>query len=411
MRKKIDVRNLRMGMFVAELDKPWIETPFLFQGFVLDSKRDMARLMLLCEHVYIDTDKGDDYVETRVQRRVIPATERKTTIQNRQHYYNTPVEDELKVSRDIYSKAKTHLIALFRDIRLGKSVDAVSSKLVVSKMADSIIRNPDALMLLSHLRDKAEQSATHGLNVCILALTFGRHLGFSSQQLREIGIGALLHDIGEIKLPDELLSNRRNLTTEQQALLQTHTQLGYDILSKNPDIPKSAAEIALSHHERKDGSGYPRRLEGDEISYYSKIVGIVNVYDTVTSNYDDRGSVIATDVLKNMYHWRDTLFDADLIEQFIQCIGIYPIGSVIELSTGEVGIVISVPPQHHLSPKIMIVRDSNKNPYYPPRVINMYDLRDSEEADDIEIIRVLPPDAFGIDLKSYLLREAPAEVH
>lgn len=396
MKKKIDVKNLKMGMYIADLDRPWIETPFLFQGFTLESEEDLSRLLDICEHVFIDTEKGED--------------ETASTAIAQEHFYSTPIEDEIKISKEIYTKAKTQLINAFHDFRLGKNVDAVSTKIMVTEMVDSVIRNPDALMLLSHLRDKDEHAAAHGLNVCILTLTFGRHLGFSKEQLKEIGIGALLHDIGEVEIPNEIIANRKTLTPEQREILRGHTQLGRDILSKNPDLPKSAAEIAYTHHERRDGSGFPRKLEKDEITFFSKIVGIVNVYDTVTASYDDRGAVVATEALKNMYQWRDKLFDADLIEQFIQCIGIYPIGSVVELSTDEVGIIISVPPKHRLSPKIMLVRDSSKQPYYPPRILNLYEHKDSDNNASYEIKRVLPPDAYGIDLKSYLLREVSFEV-
>jgi HD-GYP domain-containing protein (c-di-GMP phosphodiesterase class II) len=225
----------------------------------------------------------------------------------------------------------------------------------------------------------------------------------------ELGVAALLHDIGEVKIPAEVLNKNGLLNQEERKLVESHTLLGADILKDATDLPGSAVEVALSHHERYNGKGYPAGIPNDKITTMAKIVGIVDVYDSVTTQHNYRPGISSTEALKNMYNWRDELFDGELVERFIECLGIYPIGSVVELNTAEVGIIISATPGRRLQPKLMLVRDKNKKPYLPPKILDLSQYANSGTRYDI--IKVLAPTAYGIDLKSYLLREMPFEPH
>ncbi|MGD8742641.1 MAG: HD-GYP domain-containing protein, partial [Granulosicoccaceae bacterium] len=289
----------------------------------------------------------------------------------------------------------------------GNSLQTAAVKSLVREMVASILRNPDALVLLGSLHEQGEYAVAHSINVCTLTLNFARYLGYNQQQMYELGVAALLHDIGEVKIPADILNKNGLLNQEERKLVESHTLLGADILKDATDLPESAVEVALSHHERYNGKGYPAGIPNDKITTMAKIVGIVDVYDSVTTQHNYRPGISSTEALKNMYNWRDELFDGELVERFIECLGIYPIGSVVELNTAEVGIIISATPGRRLQPKLMLVRDKHKKPYLPPKILDLSQY--ASQGTRYDIIKVLAPTAYGIDLKSYLLREMPFE--
>jgi len=428
MKQKVDANKLRKGMFVCDLDRPWLESPFLFQGFLLRSHEEIEEIKKLCEYVYIDCEKGADKdgnilkivfdknkhgIEDKKPKKLRKPQIRKEEKKAKpvvQRPYTTGFEDEISPARKLREIAQTYVEKIYNDIRAGKSIQAKTARTIVNGMVDSILRNPDALVLLNNLRDRDDYAVAHSLNVCTLTLSFARYLGFSHREMVELGIGALLHDVGELRVPEEVMRKPGFLSKEESKLMQSHTVHGADILSTSKDIPATAIEIARSHHERSKGQGYPAGLREAEITHFARIVGIVDVYDSVTHNQIDTNSISSTEALKNMYNWRNEMFDSHLVEQFIQCLGIYPIGSIVELDSGEVGIVISIALERRLQPKLMLVRDEQKKPYMPPRIINLAHYTEGDDAARYEINRVLEPGDFGIDLKSYLLRDISLEV-
>jgi len=405
MRQKIDISELKTGMYVCDLDRPWLESPFLFQGFLVNSDTELNELKELCDFVYIDPERAVDASKEAHG----PVTEKTAAADSAQRPYISKFEDEIRPARELRNQAVTYMEQMFRDIRAGKYIDGKQVRKMVAGMVASILRNPDALVLLSNLRDHDEYAVAHSINVCTLCLAFGRYLGLPARELTELGMGGLLHDVGEIRVSTNIMRKQGLLTKEEALLMQTHTTHGADILRNSTAIPPSAISIALAHHERSNGQGYPKGLFEKDIDYYSRIVGMIDVYDSVTSSHTYRHCISSTEALKNMYNWRDNLFDASLIESFIQCLGIYPVGSVVELGNGEVGIVISVSLDQRLQPKLMLVRNSNKKAYMPPKIINLAQHTAIEYSSKYEINKVLEPDAYGIDLKSYLLRELPLE--
>ncbi|NNG14652.1 MAG: HD-GYP domain-containing protein [Gammaproteobacteria bacterium] len=405
MKQKIDISELRKGMYVCGLDRPWLESTFLFQGFLVDSDAQLDEMKELCQFVYIDPERAANASKEK------PPTEPEsnTVSDQTQRPYIRKFEDEIPPAHEVRNEASTYMEQLFRDVRAGKSIEGKQVKKVVAGMVASILRNPDALVLLSSLREHDEYAVAHSINVCTLCLAFGRYMGFSADEMTELGMAGLLHDVGEIRVPADIMRREGLLSKEESLLMQTHTTHGADILRKSRDIPTSAIDVAMSHHERSHGQGYPQGIYEKDIGYYSRIVGMIDVYDSVTTSHGHRRGISSTEALKNMYNWRNTLFDAKLIENFIQCLGIYPIGSVVELGSGEVGIVISVSLEHRLLPKLMLVRDKAKKPYLPPKIINLSQYIAQKPRSDYEISKVLESDAYGIDLKSYLLRELPLE--
>lgn len=402
IKQKVDSRDLKMGMYVSELDRPWIESPFIFQGFLITGDQELTQLNHTCKYVYVDVQKS----KVEVPQRIVMATpiKRKQYEKKETPPVQVSFEKEFSRAKTIYSEAIETVTKLLFDFRAGNIFTIKDIKNSVIEITGSIMRNPDAMMLLSHIESHSSHAARHALNVCILSTAFARYLGMDDKQLYEVGIGAMLHDVGETRLPDGLLDKQENYTPEELHLMHNHTLEGGDLLSQIEDIPQSAITIAMTHHERANSSGYPKRLNNEQISFFAKIVSITDVYDSVTSGTSREPAITSTDALKSMYDWRDELFDAELVELFIQSLGIYPIGSTVQLDSGEVGIVITASSERRLSPTLMLVLDQNRNPYHPPLIINLAQHK-TEEEQKYEITSVVRPEDYGIDKTSYIMRE------
>jgi putative nucleotidyltransferase with HDIG domain len=417
---RIDTKHLKIGMFVSGLDRPWEETPFVFQGFPIKSEKQILKLQELCQTVQIDqvrSDKSIDFEPFIRKKKPKPSAitsfinlfrkKQPTRTAVYQQEVEKPFEDELVVAKQVYVNTTASLQQIMEDFRLSKEVSAAEIKSCVHSVIDGVMNNPNALALLSNLKSKQQDSVRHNLNVCILCLLFGRYLGLSKEQLNELGYAALLHDVGEIKIPQEILNKHyRQLTADEKKIMEQHTTYGAEILRQQLGIPESAAQVAHSHHERMNGRGYPRGLKGDEIDFFSKIVAIVDVYESVTNNPNVKIKISCSDALKSIYSMCDTYFDRELVEDFIKCLGIYPIGSVVELNTKEIAIVVSVKPGKHLLPTVMIVIASEGIAYYPPKMVNLDNFKNKDGSPQLFIINVITPESVGIDLSDYVIREA-----
>ena len=324
-----------------------------------------------------------------------------------EHQNKTGFREEFKHARTARSKAKTYLETVFKDIRMGRSVDSEGAKNVVRSMVDSITRNPDAGLWFTQLRNKDEYTADHSLNVCILTLVFGRHLNFKESVLNELGIGALLHDLGKMQVPIDILNKPGPLTEDELTLVRKHPTFGAEILKETPGVSQAAVDIAHSHHERADGKGYPRGLQADEISLFSKMVAIVDVYDAITSNRVYHHGMSPSDALRNMYQWQHKDFDESLVEDFIQCLGIYPVGSVVQLNTGEIGIIMNDNKEHRLKPTVMLVLDEKQDTLFPARIVNLALYDESHGGKTHSIKKVYGPDECPIDLTQHILADLP----
>jgi len=409
MKKKIDASELMVGMYVCEVDRPWLETPFLFQGFPIKNFEDIENVRKVCKYVYIDTARGKDSqhsVSASSHAHGIQKQMEKIPVSREAQRYpvSVPLERETKEAGKIHNKTKGLIKKYMDDVRLGNSITTDIAKEVVREAVDSIIRNPNALVCFTQLKNRDQYTSEHSLNVCIMALAFGRYLGLSEDLLNELGIGALLHDLGKMKIPMELLHKEGNLTQEEFDLIKKHPEFGREILESAGGVPQSALDIAYSHHERIGGRGYPEGRTSRELSLFAKVVAIVDVYDAITSDRSYHDAISSHDALKKMYEWRETDFDADLIEKFIQCLGIYPIGSIVELNTGDVGIVVEVDPEKRLKPRVMLVMDPDKKLCTTTRIIDLAEdrIENSVQNTELEITHVLDPGAYDGNLMKVL---------
>lgn len=394
---QIPVGELKLGMFVCKLDRPWEGTPFLFQGFRIRKIEEIEKLREYCNSVLIDTDKS-------VRSTSSPKTDTRKEDAGKRRIYQLACsfEDEVRTANEIRHTTQETIDELFEDVARGNRIDLVRVKRIVHATVDGILRNPDAHVCLTQLKNRDEYTAQHSINVSVLALALGRHIGLRRGELEMLGIGALLHDIGKLKTPLEVLNKPDKLTPEEFDMMKAHPVHGRELLERRYGLPTMIADMAFSHHERIAGTGYPRGLKANEISFYSKIVSIVDVYDAITSDRCYHQGVSPTEALTRMYGWRLTDFDGELLEQFIQCMGIYPVGTLVELTSGEVGVVISVNPVARLRPKVNLVLDGNKQPYFPARIVDLAAYADEDGAATYAIHHVLMPDAYGIDIKAHL---------
>ena len=397
MTRKVDSRDLRIGLYVDALDRPWVETDFPFQGFRIQNQEDLESLRRQTEYVFVDDEKSD---ELTPKESVL--ADRTSSQQSEKQLRQ--VEVEIRKAHTVHSLIETSLSSVMKDMRLGRAVRLDEVKDAIKEMIQSLMRNPDALLLLGRIEQADNAAASHAINCSIIALTFGRYMGLKGEELEAFGLAALLHDVGETEIPDELLDTTGPKTDEEIALIRRHTEFGRDILEKMNGIPPSVVDVVYSHHEQVDGKGYPRGLTGDNISLNAKMMSLVGVYEWCTSSVSGE-MLTAPEASRFLYGQRDIMFDKDLTEKFIQCLGIYPVGCIVELVKGEVGVVISIPEDARLYPRLVLILDSDKQPYYPPRLINLSIFQSSENAEEYAVKKVLPRDAYGFDFKKYIQRE------
>ena len=364
-------------MYIAELDRPWTDTPFTFQGFVLSTEQQLDALKKYCSSVIIDVERS-------------PALE---PLAPRVAYAErAPVEQEIGTAKIAYTSGRELTRELLSAVRVGRTLDAVQLKSAVSSMTESVLRNPDALLLFSQLRSKGEYTESHALDVSIYMITFGRFLQLEPGQIEFLGYLGLLQDVGKLRLPQELLEKRGRLTIEEFELAKLHVNYSVEILRATPGLPADLARAAALHHERHDGSGYPKGLRGTEIGVIGSIAAIVDTFDALTVKRPYADAVSPSTAISMLYKWRGVFYDAHLVEQFIRCIGIFPVGSLVELNTGEVGVVIAQNLTKRLLPRVMVIRDAEGNPMQPHKLL---DLAREPKATKDETYRILGTLEYG----------------
>ena len=421
MKTKIDARELKIGMYVCELDRPWRETPFLFQGFEIRTADEIKTVQQYCQQVYI-IEPESGVTPSSVRPKPTPSLPSKPVVETvpkqafleqqllkinnhpgAQSVYvdQTTLEEETKLVESTFLEAQDLVRDMMWEAKLGRSLNVPGARKLITKLVQSALRNPDALTCFTHLKQKDEYTAQHSLRVAILSLVFGRQLGLTDEELEQLGLGALLLDLGKMKIPSEILNKPAPLLADDMNLARQHVPWGIEIIEKTQHLPATVMEIIRRHHERFDGSGYLDKLKGDAIGLAGLIAGMVDYYDAVTSDRVYRAGISSHVALKKMYEWRGTQFHPELVEKFIQCLGIYPIGSVVELNTGEIGVVVALNRSHRLRPRVILVQRADKT-FYPQMPAVSLAGRKTAAGRPCEIERVLEPEACGIDPARYL---------
>ena len=391
----IHVSGLKIGMDVIELDRPWLETPFVLQGFTIESLDQIETISQYCEYVYID-EKNDQWL----------AAEERATLQprggNRHYEPLTTNRQEFRAARSIHNSGRRLTRSFMEDVRLGRAIDIQAVEETVSETVSSVIRNANAMLWLSRIRNADEYTSEHSLNVALLAINFGRHLGFGVDELNKLGLCAMLHDVGKMRTPTEILNKPGALSADEFLIMQAHPTHGRDILMAHKDIYHGAIDVAYSHHETLDGSGYPRKIKSTGLSDFTRIVTICDVYDAITSDRVYKAGQSSHRALKILYNGRGERYDERLVTEFIECIGLYPPGTLVELHSGDIGIVISTNYRNRHLPKVLMVLDTDKNPAQET-VLNLATEAAQDHSNRL-IREVLPNGKYDIRIEKYIER-------
>src|SRR5919206_679722 len=376
-------------MYVSELDRPWTDTPFMFQGFMLSTQQQLDALKKYCATVFVDLERSAA-VEAPAPRVAYPE--------------RAAVEQEIGPAKSAFTNSRVLMRDVISAVRIGKTLDADRLKSAVTSMTQSVLRNPDALLLFSQLRTKGEYAESHALDVSIYMITFGRFLQLEPGQIEFLGYLGLLQDIGKVRLPKELLEKRGRLTIEEFEQAKLHVNYSVEILRSTPGLPGDLARIAALHHERHDGSGYPKGLRGSEIGMIGSIAALVDTFDSLTVKRPYADAVSPSAAISMLYKWRGVFYDAHLVEQFIRCIGIFPVGSMVELNTGEVGVVIAQNLTRRLLPRVMVIRDAQGNPLLPHKMLDLAREPKATAEEPYRILGTLESSAVSFDADELFLR-------
>ena len=524
MASKIPVRDLKVGMFVADLDRPWTDTPFLLQGFLVEDSEQIATLRAHCEFVMVDRARstGDEYEAPAVLTNTIPPRSRtveapgarplkpgagggggavpppkdqppaansgdrdgvvsaappprapRTNKGAGNAYFPPPppvvpetdldlsgpgffsrmfsglrggkgarakgpaapepievpketpqefaaraallppgieiqtytdqvsVEQEVPVAREAVVHASDLLAKLVNDVRIGGSFEIERVEEIVEGMVESIVRNPDALMWVARLREQDISSYGHGLQVSVYLTAFGRHLGFPKTQLELLAQVGLLLDIGKIRLPKDLLEKQGRLSDEEFESVKAHVDHGLEILAETPSIDPDVITGIAQHHERMNGSGYPKGLVGDEISIYGRMAGIVDCFAALTNHRPYAAAVSSYEAQRSITGWGGDYFHEPLVQQFVSSMGVFPVGSLIELSSGEVAIVVAHNKVRRLKPRVLVVTGPDKTRSTHPAMVDLLYAPHVSGEEQVFIKRGLPAGAYGLDLSDF----------
>jgi len=373
MKKEVSVEELKFGVYISALDRPWTETPFMFQGFVLNDDKQLEILKKHCKKVTIDLEKGADLdVAAAPKRAVNQGPSVLESIKTKVKYQEiSSVDVEMPAARAATKKTEGVLKDIFTSVQAGKALDAPRVKEAVTSMTDSVVRNPDAMLLLAKMKQKGEHNLDRALGVSIYMITFGRFLQLPREQLDLLGMLGLLQDIGKTRVPEDVLAKEGKLNNVEMAVCKSHVGHSVEILKETPGLPPDLPGLASLHHERFDGTGYPAALKGQQIGLFGSIAGLVDCFDALTHPRPYGEALAPSNALNMLYNGRDTLFDRPLVEQFIQCIGIYPVGALVEMNSAEIGIVIAQNLIRRLQPRVMLVLDAKGGQKKPPMILDL----------------------------------------
>ena len=499
-RYQIPADSLQCGMYVAELDRPWFDTPFLLQGFRVDSQIELETLRRYCRYVYVDPERSDvslaeairraeltDYpferpseagpseplrfdtvLDDRSLRQERPARPvrirsdvkisnqtrdrfrrfiKATAVANdaaaarsslvdrtfgwlrgllgqdpdsddvraslaqarnairgqlppearlRRYADRASVEDELPRAREAFANATRQLHAMTACVRERRTPDVHEFGRAVDEMVDSMIDNPDALLWVARLDDDDRDTSAHGLRVAMYLVALGRHLGLPRRELAHLGTIGMLADVGKALLPQALLEKPGMLTPSEHNVVKEHVRLGLEALHRDMRLAQPVEAGIAQHHERLDGTGYPKGLRGEEIGVFGRMAAIADSFAALIAVRAYANASAPQDALMNLYEWAGTSFDEPLVEQFVQAIGLFPIGSLVELSTGEVAVVLAHHRVRRLEPRVMVLTGADKSPTAAPFERDLLARPKDHERGPVRIVRGLADGAYGL---------------
>jgi HD-GYP domain-containing protein (c-di-GMP phosphodiesterase class II) len=353
--------NLEPGMFVAELDRPWLETPFALQGFVVQDSDEILYVSNYVDHVYVDAE----YTGARQSLKLAVAAMESTPKQR------LALREEFKRTKLSFESAADTLDRVFETMRSGGQNDIRAVQAAVNPLIEGVFRNKDAVAALLRLKESGEYRYHHGVSMAVWAAILGRHIGLHRHELEKLAVGCAMCDVGMTQLPPELLDQAENLTDAQRRIIRAHPKMGAELVAKSSNVDIEIISIIENHHERMNGSGYPRGIEGAAIPLLARIAGLVDTYDAMITPRPYAPARTSHEATQELLDCKGQKFQDSLVEQFVQAIGLFPTGTVVELNTGEVAIVVAQNTTRRLKPELIIVMNGDKERLPSPKIVDL----------------------------------------
>jgi len=397
--KRVKVKDLLEGMYVHDLNCGWLQHGFLRQQFLLKGQAQIQKMQAQgLDEIYIDTDRGLDVPGAPTQAEIEQTLNRKLHEAAEVGAALAPArvsqKEESAAAKRILGEAAGVVDGLLHDVRLGKQLDPVKARPLVKAMHASMLRNPGALISLSRIKAADTYTFQHSVSICALLMSFAVAMGLDATSVEEAGLGGLLHDVGKMKVPNEILNKPGKLTDDEFTIMKSHASASRDLLVGVAGVSEMVIQIASEHHEKMGGGGYPRGISGDQISQVGRMTAIVDVYDALTSNRVYHTAKEPSEVLKRLLEWSGPHLDGDLVQHYIQALGIYPVGSLVRLSGGRLAVVVEQG-EDLLRPTVRVVYDTGRKLRLQPR-----DLHLAHSSD--QIVDYEEPETWGIDPMEYL---------
>ncbi len=377
MLKKINVKHLVVGMYLKEFCGSWMDHPFWRNSFVITDPKDVERILASnITEVWIDSSKGLDIAagETAVSEEESEArveAELSRAAQAQRETAPIPASEEFARAAKICAQSKLAVTSMFQEARMGKAVDTANAQKLVEEINDSVSRNPGALISLARLKTADDYTYMHSVAVCALMIALSKQLGLSEQETRRAGIAGLLHDLGKALMPLEVLIKPGKLSDVEFAIIKKHPAEGHRLLLGNSGADEMMLDVVLHHHEKIDGTGYPKGLKGEEISLFAKMGAVCDVYDAITSNRPYKAGWPPSESLRKMAEWAKGHFDQRVFQAFVKSLGIYPIGSLVRLESGRLGLVIDQSEKSLLAPCVKVFYSTHAQARILPEIIDL----------------------------------------
>ncbi|MDD2915765.1 MAG: HD-GYP domain-containing protein [Gallionella sp.] len=371
---RIPIEQLRTGMYIHEFCGSWYDHPFWRTAFLLDKPEDLQEILTTgIREVWIDTGKGLDVEggksEKAVASEIDDTLARASTGSKVAHHADIAQEAARAVK--ICAQSKQAVASMFHEARMGKALNAGDALPVVEEITTSVLRNPGALISLARLKDKDNYTYMHSVAVCALMVSLSRQLGLDEEQTRQAGLAGLMHDIGKTMIPLEIINKPGKLSETEFQVMKNHPIDGHIILLESQGISDIALHVCLRHHEKIDGSGYPEKLANEQIDLFAKMAAVCDVYDAITSIRAYKNGWEPAESIRKMAEWSHGHFDWRIFEAFVRSIGIYPVGSLVRLASGHLGVVIGQTEQSLLTPKVKVFFSIKSNMRIPPEILDL----------------------------------------
>jgi HD-GYP domain-containing protein (c-di-GMP phosphodiesterase class II) len=380
MLKKINVEHLRVGMHLEELCGSWMEHPFWRTKFVIKDPKDIRLIVESgIKEVWIDIEKGLDIpaavskeqVEAKVDAELMETAAATGTPVQVVPPKRVAMTEEVKRAAKICANGKDAVVSMFQEVRMGKAISAEAAGELVDEISSSVARNPGALISLARLKTADDYTYMHSVAVCALMVVLARQLNLDEKQIRDAGMSGLLHDLGKAMMPMEVLNKPGKLTDEEFRIIKSHPEEGHRLLVEGGTAGPAVLDVCIHHHEKVDGSGYPHRLKDEQISVFAKMGAVCDVYDAITSNRPYKAGWDPAESIRKMTEWTNGHFDARIFQAFVKSIGIYPVGSLVRLSSGRLGVVAEQSEKSLLTPRIKVFFSTKSMAYIPPELIDL----------------------------------------